>query len=151
MKTRAAWVLALVLVFAAVPAFGKEDEAKKDLEKLQGEWVIVSAERDGQPAPKEETASLKRTVKGDEYTVTRNGETIGKGKYRMDPTKKPKSIDAITKSEDGEEITLQGIYEFEGETYKVCFAMPGHPRPTDFKTSENSGRTLTVSKRAGAK
>jgi uncharacterized protein (TIGR03067 family) len=149
MRTRASLLFTALLLVAAAPAALRDDDAKKDLDKLQGEWIIVSMERDGQQMPKEQLEGFKRTVKGDEYTVTRNGETLAQGKYKLDPTKKPKAIDAMTKNQEGQDVTMQGIYEFDGDNYKVCFAMPGQPRPTEFKTSENSGRTLTVSKKAG--
>jgi uncharacterized protein (TIGR03067 family) len=149
MKMRTPLLLTAILLVAAAPAFVREDEAKKDLNKLQGEWVITSAERDGKTASKEELGDLKRTVKGDDYTVTRDGQVVGKGKYKLDPTQKPKAIDAITKNQDGEDVTLLGIYEFDGDSYKVCFAMAGQPRPKEFKTTEGSGLTLTVSKKAG--
>jgi len=148
MKIRATLLLAAVCVIAAAP-LARDDESKKDLDKLQGEWVIVSGERNGMAIPQENLEGIKRTVKGDDFTVAKDGEVLSRGKYKLDASKKPKTIDAMTKNEDGEEVTMQGIYEFEGDTYKVCLAQPGKPRPTEFKTSENSGSTLTVSKKAG--
>ena len=148
MKSRMSLLLAAVCLVAAAP-LARDDDAKKDLDKLQGEWVIVSGERDGMTIPKEALEGIKRTVTGEDFTVSKDGEVLSRGKYKLDPSKKPKAIDAITKNEAGEEVTMQGIYEFEGDTYKVCLAQPGKPRPTEFKTSENSGCTLTVSKKAG--
>lgn len=147
MKTRASLLLAALCLVAAAP-LARDDDAKKDMDKLQGEWVIISGERDGMPIPKEGLEGIRRTVKGDEFTISKDGEVLGKGKYKLDPSKKPKAIDAMTKNENGEDVTLQGIYEFDGDTYKVCLAQAGKPRPTEFKTSENSGCTLTVSKKA---
>jgi hypothetical protein len=39
---------------------------------------------------------------------------------------------------------LLGIYELEGNTWKVCYAMPGKERPKDFSAKEGSGQTLAV-------
>jgi uncharacterized protein (TIGR03067 family) len=149
MKIRATLLLAAVCFVVAAAPLARDDEAKKDLDKLQGEWVIVSAERNGMPVPKENWEGLKRTVKGEDFTVAMGDQVVMKGKYKLDPSKKPKAIDATGTNHEGQEVSMQGIYEFEGDTYKVCFAEQGKPRPTEFKTAENSGHTLTVSKKAG--
>src|SRR2546423_642012 len=69
------------------------DDAKKEMAKLEGEWSMVSGERDGQALPEEIVKELKRVAKGDETTVTSNGQTFMKAKFTVDPTKKPKTID----------------------------------------------------------
>ena len=43
---------------------------------------------------------------------------------------------------------MLGIYELEGDTFKVCFAAPGKAdRPTEFKSAAGSGHRLLVLKR----
>jgi hypothetical protein len=41
------------------------------------------------------------------------------------------------------EVTL-GIYELEPESYKVCFAPAGTPRPTNFSSEPGSGQILQI-------
>ena len=50
----------LLLVLAADPAA----EAKKDLEKLQGEWVMTALEVDGKPVPDAKLQGTTLTIKG---------------------------------------------------------------------------------------
>ena len=48
------------------------------------------------------------------------------------------------KNEAGRDKPLLGIYEFDGEKMKLCFAGPGKERPTAFTSEAGSGQTLTV-------
>jgi uncharacterized protein (TIGR03067 family) len=144
MKLRMLCVLAVGVLLAADDA---KDAAKKDQEKMAGEWSLVSAERDGQPLPEELVKTIKRVFKGDEYTTTKDGDVIGKAKFKLDPSKKPKHID-FTPSEGAEAgQALEGIYELDGDKLKICYSQSGEKRPGEFSTKEGSGRTLGVWKR----
>jgi uncharacterized protein (TIGR03067 family) len=121
-----------------------DDDAKKDQEKMQGEWTLVSLERDGQPAPAEFAKSMKRSVNGNAFTVTLGGQVRGKGTFTLDASKKPKEIDVKTERNQ----TLRGIYEMGDDTFKQCYGPPGAPRPKDFAAPGGSGITVAVWKRA---
>ncbi len=43
---------------------------------------------------------------------------------------------------------MLGIYELEGDRYKVCFAPPGKARPDDFTSKPGTGYILQVWQRA---
>ena len=134
-------VLAVALLLGAE----KKDDAKKDLDKLQGDWTLESGERDGQKIPEEIAKTLKRTVKGNKSKVTRDGETLAEGTMTLDPAKKPKAIDMKL---EGMDQVVQGIYELSGDTFKICYGMPGVERPKEFATKAGSGLTLGVWKKA---
>ena len=57
--------LALVLGLAAL---SRGDDAKADLDRLQGSWSVVTLENDGKPTAKEGLKEARFTVKGDRYT-----------------------------------------------------------------------------------
>lgn len=137
-------VLLLVLVFATVAGGTDEDAAAKDLKRMEGDWAAVSMEVDGQKVPDEDAMAYFRSVKGDEYTVSRYRKVAGKGKIKLDATKKPRAIDALPAGAAGEGKSLLGIYEFDGKKLKLCFSRPGKDRPTEFRSKEGSGHTLTV-------
>ncbi len=132
-----------VLLGADAPA----DAVKKDMAKLDGEWSMVSAERDGQAIPEEFAKTGKRVAKDGVTTVTFGDMLLMKAKFTINPSKKPKTIDY--KITDGMEKgkTRLGIYELDGDTAKFCFGAPGDKRPTDFTAKEGSNRTLSVWKR----
>jgi uncharacterized protein (TIGR03067 family) len=134
----------LITLTAAVLALGvAEDANDKDLAKMQGDWVVVSMVRDGEKIPDDDAQVYFRTVKGREYTVSRFSKVAGRGTITIDATKRPRTIDALPANAPNGKPLL-GIYEFEGDRFKVCFAPPGKDRPTDFSASEGSGHTLTV-------
>lgn len=135
--------LTIGLLLGAMPA----DDSKRDLEKLAGEWTMESAERDGDKVPEEFARSLKRTVKGDEYIISRDGEELSKGKFKLDASKKPKEIDLTPSSGPAEGQTIKGIYELDGDTFKICYGPPEGERPKEFAAPAGSGNTLAVWKR----
>jgi uncharacterized protein (TIGR03067 family) len=140
--------LVLVAVGVCAAACGADDAAvQRDLAKMQGEWVIASGERGGTGIPEEEAKPLRRIVEGDHYTLARDGEVIGRGTFTIDPTKNPKTIDV--RRERAKNKPLLGIYELDGDTFKICVAAEGDERPNRFTSEPGSHRTLVVWKRAG--
>lgn len=130
-------------------AWGRGDEpAKNDQAQLQGEWVMVSGQRDGQAFPEDFRSNFKRVAKGDETTVMMGGQLFLKAKFVLDPSKKPKTIDYSVTGGPNAGKTQLGIYECDGDQVKFCFSSPGKARPTDFTTKQNDGRTLSLWKRA---
>jgi uncharacterized protein (TIGR03067 family) len=136
--------LLLVLAFASGAEGPNEDAAAKDLKRMEGDWVVVSMEVDGMKVPDEDAMAYFRSVKGDQYTVSRYRKVAGKGTIKLDVTKKPRAIDALPGGAGGEGKSLLGIYEFDGNKLKLCFARPGAARPTEFSSKEGSGHNLTV-------
>jgi uncharacterized protein (TIGR03067 family) len=146
MRARYGWALLLGLLLVA----GAQGDPRKELAKLEGLWFAASATQDGKELPKEEVKKIALVVKGGSYTFT-SGASIVKGKYKLDPSTRPKSIDAIRTSGDKKGMTLKGIYELEGDTFKVCLADPDKDRPKEFKAPEGSGCRLFVFKKATKK
>src|SRR5205814_6984524 len=136
--------LLFIIVLAGVSilsALAEESEAvKKDLARLQGEWLMVSGSADGYPMPEEMLGRSKRVCKGDELTVIVGGRPFMKAKITIDPTKKPKAIDYLMTEGFTKGKTQLGIYEDDGGTLKSCFAGPGDERPTEFISKQGDHR-----------
>jgi uncharacterized protein (TIGR03067 family) len=134
-----------ILIGAALPA----QDAKKDLEKMQGEWTIVSVEQGGKKkAPDEEFKKLKLTITGEEWKVRSGDEEKIKMTFKIDPSKDPKTIDLTIKS--GGKVS-RGIYKLEGDTLTVCRTFADAERPKEFKTpagEQAAAGQLIVWKRA---
>jgi uncharacterized protein (TIGR03067 family) len=139
MRTKLAVIAVLALCLGA-----KVDDAKKDKDKVQGEWTMASGERDGNEIPEEFVKSLKRVMKGDTFEVTREGETLAKGTFTLNESKTPKTIDLKL---EGTDEPVHGIYEMADDTLKICYASPGAERPKEFSAKSGSGCTLAVWKR----
>lgn len=143
----------------------KGKRAKADSELLQGKWQIVSSTYEGRErkyAEDEEVMTFKKSS-------VLHSEPGGKLhlRFRLDETKKPKTIDAIVLGgEDLFDLTdlgdldqrldkrlneckeqIQGLYLIDGETLKLCIGGKLGERPSDFEGKEGSNSTLYILKK----
>ena len=123
----------------------KDEAARAEFKRFEGTWAFVSMEINGKAVP---VANLKdsRLIFKDER-FTSKGEDTNEGTFAVDPAAKPKTIDIKVSVGEGKTITILGIYKFEGDSYTICSALPGKPRPTEFSARAGGGQGLTVMKR----
>jgi uncharacterized protein (TIGR03067 family) len=142
-KTRLLLIPAALLAFGvSLPAAPVPDK-KDDKDLIQGTWSFVSGERNGEPAP-DQVKSMKLTFKDDMVTPSTEKNPA---KFKLDTTKKPKEI-TLTITEGGQEKTIHGIYELDGDDLKICFPdKPDGPAPKEFSGKKDSGQMLMVFKR----
>lgn len=127
------------------------DDADKELKKLQGTWVLAAGEKEGEKLPDEHVKASKITWKGKEASLLtpHQSKEIIRARVSIDPSQKPKQMEWVRSTEPGKGQKMYAIYEFiDGDTYRVCFALPGKERPTEFTTKPGSGHLLHVWKRA---
>jgi uncharacterized protein (TIGR03067 family) len=119
--------------------------SKKDLDGLQGSWKLASAMRDGEVLPKDKVKKTTIVIKDDTFLFPDSAEyaTSKEGTIKLDATTKPKQMDATSTEKE----VMLGIYELDGDRYKVCFAPTGKPRPSEFASKPGSGNLLQVWKR----
>jgi uncharacterized protein (TIGR03067 family) len=122
------------------------DDAKDELKKLEGTWSMVSGEQDGKKLDADIVKGAKLVIKGDDHDVKVGKDTF-KGTHKIDPSKKPKTIDAMDTEGKFKGKTSHGIYDLESDTFKVCFAEPGKDRPKEFSTTKGTGHIMHVWKR----
>jgi uncharacterized protein (TIGR03067 family) len=144
MRLHALMVLAVGVLLAADSPQG--EDAKKELKKLEGTWAMVSGEKAGKPLPEPTLTNAWLVIKGEQHTV-QVGDDAFVGTHRLDPTKKPKAIDSTDAEGQFKGKTYLGIYEVDGDQFKVCFAEPGKERPQAFTTKSGTGHILHVWKR----
>ena len=129
------------------------DEAKEQIAKVQGIWAAVTYIEDGQGEAKEIPASespVRWAFKNDRVTFLADVETASaKGTYKLDPSKKPKTIDISFPPAFGEKMgqTLLGIYEIDGDALKICYSPDGGQRPAEFQSKSGSKVILATFKR----
>jgi uncharacterized protein (TIGR03067 family) len=116
--------------------------ADADQLKLQGKWIVESFEYNGTPV--ELLKGAVREFKDDKYTLTpKAGDVINGVVKLLDSSKTPKIIDLEVNGQ-----TLPGIYEIEGDTFKICYNLNNPERPTEYVSKPDSGVVLVVHKRA---
>ncbi len=125
-------VILVILIETAVPA----QDAKKESEKLQGQWTGVSWEERGFQRPAQAAQQRKLTVKGDGWIVKQGDEPENKAVFKIDPSKNPKTIDLTF-----EQRKYHGIYKLEGDTLTLCLTLTrdNRERPKEFKTTKEDG------------
>jgi uncharacterized protein (TIGR03067 family) len=132
----------------------ENDAIKKELEKLEGTWTIVSRETKATKTPDEDLKEMQLTIKGNQWTMT-HSRGSDKATMKIDPTKDPKTIDLVFSSLGamgstfklpvGRKIVSRGIYKLEykqGEGYILTLCRVDEQRatrPKKFKTTESSG------------
>jgi uncharacterized protein (TIGR03067 family) len=134
-------LIALVVLIADA----RDDAAKKDLEKFQGNWRLISVERDGKKTPQEDAKKFTLTIQGDKFVLRKDSVVISEGTMTLHPTKKPKAIDETITTGPNKGKVFSAIYEVDDERHKICFAAAGKERPTAF--SSGGGQLLQVWKR----
>ncbi len=126
-------ILALSLMLV-VPSQSVQDDTKKELEKLQGKWAIVTF--NGQDVPSDAQAFLVFT--GDKYEQWNAGSVDERGTIKIDPKTKPMSIDLIITEGSDAGKTQPGVYELtDSTTWAIGLAVPGNTtRPSAIANAE---------------
>jgi uncharacterized protein (TIGR03067 family) len=135
------------LVGALIATDAGDDAAKKDLAKFQGNWQLISMERDGKKTPPEEARKITLFIQGDKFILRKDATVISEGTMKVDPTKKPKEIDETITTGPNKGKVFSAIYEVDDEQHRICFAAAGKERPTEFSSLPGSGQILQVWKR----
>jgi uncharacterized protein (TIGR03067 family) len=133
-----------VSVAAAQPA---DEAVRREHQRLEGTWRVVSAEVQGTPIPPKEYRDLKLTFKDGKFTARRGEEEPQEGAYTIDPTKNPREID-ITRGKGTAPGEKQlAIYHPTGNLLKICSCVSGTERPTSFDTRDHAGWTMMTLRR----
>ena len=122
----------------------------KELKALAGTWRPVSTENNGYKASEEDLKGNRwiRDVDG-RWTMRRGDKTVVEWAVKkIDATKNPKTIDIEITAGAYKGVVYLGIYELDGDTLRICFALPDRDeRPTEFSASKGSIRALSAFKR----
>ena len=126
-------ILALSMMLVA-PGQVSQDDSKKELEKLQGNWAILTF--NGQDVPAEAQSFL--VFNGDAYEQWNNGSVDERGTIRIDPKTKPMSIDLIITEGSDAGKTQPGVYELsDSTTLWIGLTVPGNAtRPSTLANAE---------------
>ena len=117
-----------------------------DLKAMEGTWKMESTEAGGKKVEVDDLKDLEVKIAGDRYTVRVKG-MLDAGSLKLDETQKPKTMDATDTEGDDVGKVVKAIYELTGDTLRVCYALDGGERPTEFATKEGSPLLLVTYKR----
>jgi uncharacterized protein (TIGR03067 family) len=117
---------------------------KPDIEALQGTWNIVSLEMDGHKYP---AAGSQIAIEGGRFTGRNMGAEYS-GTMAVNQSSSPKSFDLLFETGPEKGSRSLGIYELDGNAWKICLGLTGKTRPAKFATAPDSGHALETLKRS---
>ena len=110
----------------------------KDLDLLQGLWRISAIEMEGREMPEEMVAEARIRIEGDRFTTTGMGAEYA-GTMVLDASASPKSLDMKFDAGPEKGNTNFGIYELDGDRWRICLATHGTVRPSEFDSKAGDG------------
>ena len=119
------------------------------LRRLEGEWVPVQLNTDGEEMPAQWLAFGSRTSAGNEVKVRFGGQVMVHAKVRLDERAAPIAVDYLNLGGAGKGRVSLGILEWIGDEVRFLMASPGQPRPSDFSAAPGKGRTLSRWRKRG--
>jgi uncharacterized protein (TIGR03067 family) len=129
MKT--VWACAGLLLLPLAVLAG---EPRTGAANLEGTYKIVSGESDGKPVPKDKIEGSITVIGKDKIVGTdKDKKEFFACTYRLDTGKKPYVI-TMTSTTPKKGEKARGVIEKDGDTLRICYALPGAPVPTTFKT-----------------
>jgi uncharacterized protein (TIGR03067 family) len=121
----------------------------QDLDLLQGSWTVTALEVEGQPMPAAMLESARMVVQGERFASTGMGAEYA-GTLQLDATGNPRRLDMKFDAGPEKGNTNPGIYELDGDTWKICLATHGDVRPSRFASTPGSGFALETLTRGDA-
>jgi uncharacterized protein (TIGR03067 family) len=86
----------------------------------------------------------KRVVRNNEVTVSFGPQVYFKATYTADRSKQPMQMDYLLTHGANKGRTQHGIFAFDDNQLKLCFAAPGGERPSEFASEPADGRSFTL-------
>lgn len=139
-------ICGLILCIGLVPGVRAAD--RKAIEKLQGTWVAIKAERAGKEA--DDVIGHRLSFSGDCFQIqSKDGKHLYEGTFRVEPSAKPSAIDFEHTIGTLKGKAWKGIYALEGDMLSICdnAANLDKDRPAEFMTETGSGYVLITFKR----
>jgi uncharacterized protein (TIGR03067 family) len=127
----------LLLLALVMPAADPKEDAKKDLEKMQGTWKVQKLVNNGTEAPAEVVAKMSVVIEKNKMTVQSEGRPGEVAEVTLDPSQKPAHYD-FTPTNPNDNKPRQGLYKFDGDKLYLCWTRGGGGRPKDLESKPES-------------
>ena len=142
--------ISIAMVLVTTPLFGggvgAGDAARKELQRLQGTWKVLKAQRSWDPTSTRNVNKHPVIISGDKITFTHRDEKRGDvAAITLDSRMKPAAIDLRP---GRGKVVLKGIYKLEKDKLTICIAVePDAPRPMEFTSTKKPKTSLLVLER----
>jgi uncharacterized protein (TIGR03067 family) len=133
------WMVAAL----AACAFGQSSDAQK----LQGTWNMVSLSMEGETLPASSFRGAKFVVEGNHFTSSGMGDVYA-GTFEVDGARTPKAITLHFTDGPEKGNVNRGIYEVDGDHWRLCLNTRGGAAPARFAAETGTGIALEELQRA---
>jgi uncharacterized protein (TIGR03067 family) len=106
---------------------------REDIELLQGTWSVKSLEIDEREMPTSMLANASILVEGNRFISLGMGAEY-EGTLELGPSTTPAELNMKFDGGPEKGNVNRGIYELDGDTWKICIATTGSVRPTVFSS-----------------
>jgi uncharacterized protein (TIGR03067 family) len=131
-------ILIAVSACLSVLGAGRTDDEKKQSQanlKLDGEYTIVSGEKDGKPIPDEKLKGSIVRITGDKIIGTdKDRKELFASTFTINADAKPMQIKM--KSTLPEDMEAVGLIKKDDVALTIIYALPGGAEPKEFKTKQ---------------
>lgn len=134
------WVVVLGLACIVVASVRADDRAD-DAKKLEGTWLVKSATLDGKNVADMKDGQI--VIAGDKLTLKPKAGKDIECTFKVDSTKKPKTMRLAFVEKVPNAAPGQVIYDLDGDDLKLVFGPPDK-LPTEFT---DKGQPLVMLKR----
>jgi uncharacterized protein (TIGR03067 family) len=117
-----------------------------DYRAFEGTWRFISLRIGGKDVPAAAFKDARLICKGRDFTYI-DVEGPSHGTFSLGQNQSPKTIETVFTDGPNKGQTLIGIYELEGDTYRVCMSLSGKDRPKEFDSKSGSGHVYEVLRR----
>jgi uncharacterized protein (TIGR03067 family) len=112
-----------------------------DIDRIQGDWKLVSGERNGTALAPDAVKEVQLIFSGSRLT-TKKSEQATDATFVLYPEAAPKGIDLDMDGSVG-----LGIYKLEGDSLSILHGEIEQPRPKNFDAVKDGNLTLLVLRR----
>jgi len=117
----------------ALSAYAEEKSGKLDAKSLAGKYTITKGERDGKALPPDHFKGSVLTITETKiFGTDKDKKEFFSADYTLDTSSSPAMI--RMKSTAPKKDKADGVIEANGDTIRICYALPGGETPKKFET-----------------
>jgi uncharacterized protein (TIGR03067 family) len=130
--------LAVAALIAADSA--REQANQRELQELAGLWVLKRTEFSDGGVQVGQALTLAIEPDGAARIISPEEDSPASpvSHFQLDPTTNPKQYKLLME-ENGKKVTKLGVYELEGETFRLCYLNDAGKRPSRISAQKDKG------------
>jgi uncharacterized protein (TIGR03067 family) len=137
-----------LLALLGCGSFAMAADTITDPAKLAGTYTVVKGAMNGKPDLPQDIEGVVVTIKGDRISGAKDNKEIFAYTFTLDTTGTDvPQVFAMTSKFPEKGVDASGIIELDGDTLRLCYALPGGNMPTAFEAGDNQ-RYLVLKKMA---